>query len=413
DRSNLFEALNFRYFGPIDGHDVLHLAQVLNDLKRIPGPKLLHCITVKGKGYKYAEENRTRFHAPGPFDKETGRIYNTSLPDAPQTYQEVFGETMLELARQNPLVYAITPAMTTGCALTGMMNEFPERTFDVGIAEQHAVTFAAGLATQGLIPYCNIYSSFLQRAYDQVIHDVAIQNLHVVFCIDRGGLVGSDGATHHGFFDIAFMRNIPGIIVSAPMDEVELRNMLYTAQLEKIKSPFSIRYPRSQGVLTDWRKPFTEIELGKARLIHDGSDVAILSIGHPGNYVKTASVALAEEGISVAHWDMRFVSPIDTDTLHSVFKRFNKIITVEDGILKGGFGSAVAEFMADNQYDARLVRLGIPDYFVEQGTPAELTAECGFDVNGIIKAVRAVVQKTEKPSPQEGRRMRVTRHLTK
>lgn len=413
DRSNLFEALNFRYFGPIDGHDVLHLAQVLNDLKRIPGPKLLHCITVKGKGYKYAEENRTRFHAPGPFDKETGHIYNTSLPDAPQTYQEVFGETMLELARQNPLVYAITPAMTTGCALTGMMNEFPDRTFDVGIAEQHAVTFAAGLATQGLIPYCNIYSSFMQRAYDQVIHDVAIQNLHVVFCIDRGGLVGSDGATHHGFFDIAYMRNIPGIIVSAPMDEVELRNMLYTAQLEKIKAPFSIRYPRSQGVLTDWRKPFAEIEPGKARLINDGTDVAILSFGHPGNYVKTASVALAEEGISVAHWDMRFASPIDTETLHTVFKRFNKIITVEDGILKGGFGSAVAEFMADNQYEARLVRLGIPDYFVEHGTPAELTAECGFDVNGIIRAVKSVVQKTEKPSPQEGRRMRVTRHIAK
>lgn len=413
DKSNLFEALNLRYFGPIDGHDVLHLAEVLNDLKRIPGPKLLHCITTKGKGYKYAEENRTKFHAPGPFDKETGQIYNTSLPDSPQTYQEVFGETMVELARQNPAVYAITPAMTSGCALTGMMNEFPDRTFDVGIAEQHAVTFAAGLATQGIIPYCNIYSSFLQRAYDQVIHDVAIQKLHVVFCIDRGGLVGADGATHHGFFDIAFMRNIPGVIVSAPMDELELRNMLYTAQLEKIKAPFSIRYPRNKGVYTHWRKPFSEIEIGKARLIKDGNDVAILSIGHPGNYVKTASAILEEEGISVAHWDMRFVSPIDTDTLHTVFNRFKKIITVEDGILKGGFGSAVAEFMTDNKYHAELVRLGIPDYFVEQGTPEELTEECGFDVNGIVNAVKTITRKKIKPAQQKGSLLRVSRHLTK
>ena len=392
DRSNLFEAMNFRYFGPIDGHDVMHLTRVLEDLKHIPGPKLLHCITIKGKGFKHAENNQTMFHAPGKFDKETGEIVKTSNENQPPLYQEVFGYTILELARLNDKITGITPAMPTGCSLNLMMKEMPDRVYDVGIAEQHAVTFSAGLATQGMIPYCNIYSSFIQRAYDQIIHDVALQNLHVVFCLDRGGLVGSDGATHHGFFDIAFMRNIPNMVVSAPMDELELRNLMFTAQLEKNKMPFSIRYPRGNGVMMDWKKPFEEIEIGHCRVISEGNDIAILSIGHPGNFVVEASKILASENISVAHYDMRFVSPIDKATLHTIFGRFKIIITVEDGILKGGFGSAVIEFMSDNNYNARVTRLGIPDYFVEQGSQQELQHECGFDTEGIVKAVREKVK---------------------
>jgi 1-deoxy-D-xylulose-5-phosphate synthase len=398
DKSNLFEGMNFRYFGPIDGHDVLHLTNVLNDLKRIPGPKLLHCLTVKGKGFKQAEENQTKFHAPGVFDKKTGEILTVSNGDGPVMYQEVFGRTILELAGLNEKIMGITPAMPSGCSLSIMMKEMPERTFDVGIAEQHAVTFSAGLATQGLIPFCNIYSSFIQRAYDQIIHDVALQNLHVVLCVDRGGLVGSDGATHHGFFDLAFLRNIPNMIVSAPMDEIELRNLMYTAQLEKIKSPFSIRYPRGCGLHSDWKRPFEEIEIGKARLISSGNDIAILSIGHPGNFVSPVIKKLKPENISVEHWDMRFAAPVDEDVLHSVFKRFNKIITVEDGILKGGFGSSVIEFMSDNGYEAKVIRLGIPDYFVEHGTQDELIAECGFDTDGIEKTVRVMIGKTKDKS---------------
>jgi 1-deoxy-D-xylulose-5-phosphate synthase len=394
DRSNLFEGLNFRYFGPIDGHDVLHLVRVLEDLKRIPGPKLLHCLTVKGKGFKQAEEDQTAFHAPGKFDKETGEIINTTLVDAPLTYQEVFGNTILELAEQNDKITGITPAMPTGCSLNIMMKAMPERTFDVGIAEQHAVTFSAGLATQGMIPFCNIYSSFIQRAYDQIIHDVAIQNLHVVFCLDRGGLVGADGATHHGFFDMAFMRSIPNIVVTAPMDEIELRNLMYTAQLEKNNFPFSIRYPRGRGIYSDWKKPFTEIEIGKARQISEGSDLAVLSIGHPGIDVSSVINRLKKENISVAHYDMRFVSPVDTDVLHRVFKKFRYVITIEDGVLKGGFGSAVIEFMCDNGYNSEVRRLGIPDYFVEHGTQEELYRECGYGVEGIEIAIReALVRK--------------------
>lgn len=402
DRSNLFEGLNFRYFGPIDGHDVLHLVYVLEDLKRIPGPKLLHCLTVKGKGFKQAEENQTVFHAPGKFDKDTGEIITSPDPQKTPLYQEVFGNTMLELARGNEKIAGITPAMTTGCSLCIMMKEIPERTFDVGIAEQHAVTFSAGLATQGMIPYCNIYSSFLQRAYDQVIHDVALQKLHVVFCIDRGGLVGSDGATHHGFFDLAFMRSIPNIIVTAPMNSLELRNLLYTAQLEKIKLPFSIRYPRGQGMVADWKQPFAEIEIGRARQISEGTDIAVLSIGHPGNFVMTAAAKVASDGISVCHYDMRFLSPLDEEVLHTVFRRFSRIITVEDGVLKGGFGSAVIEFMCDNGYHADILRMGIPDYFVEQGTQEELIRECGFDAAGIEKAIREMVMKGEKTSQYKG-----------
>ncbi len=391
DRSNLFEGMNFRYFGPIDGHDILHLTDVLEDLKRIPGPKLLHCLTVKGKGFKQAEENQTVFHSPGKFDKNTGVIITSPDSGNIPLYQEVFGKTILELARDNSKIVGITPAMPTGSSLCIMMNEMPERVFDVGIAEQHAVTFSAGLATQGMVPFCNIYSSFMQRAYDQVIHDVALQNLHVIFCLDRGGIVGSDGATHHGFFDLAFMRSIPNLIVMAPMNGAELRNMMYTAQLEKMESPVSIRYPRGSSMVKDWEKPFSEIEIGKARLICEGNDIAVLSIGHPGNFVIAAAEKLMEEGISVTHYDMRFLAPLDTGVLHKVFKVFNKIITVEDGVLKGGFGSAIVEFMSDNGYVADVKRLGIPDYFVEQGTQDELIRECGFDTDSIAAAAREMV----------------------
>lgn len=393
DRSNLFEGLNFRYFGPIDGHDVLHLTKVLEDLKRIPGPKLLHCITTKGKGFKMAEENQTTFHAPGKFDKATGEIFDNSKEEKILTYQDVFGRTIVELAEQNSKIRAITPAMPSGSALNIMMKAMPDRTYDVGIAEQHAVTFSAGLAAQGLIPYCHIYSSFIQRAYDQIIHDVALQNLHVVFCVDRGGLVGADGATHHGFFDMAFMRSIPNMIVAAPMDEVEMRNMLYTSQLEKYKSPFSIRYPRSRGKFTDWKRSFEEIIPGKARRISAGDDMAILSIGHPGNTVAAVVNKLTEENIKITHYDMRYVAPLDAEVLHGVFNKFKQIITVEDGVLKGGFGSAVIEFMSDNGYNSDVRRLGIHDYFVEHGTQDELYRECGFDAEGIEVAIREILVK--------------------
>jgi len=400
DRSNLFEGMNFRYFGPIDGHDVLHLTAVLEDLKRIPGPKLLHCLTVKGKGFKRAEENQTVFHSPGKFNKETGEIIDASDKSIPLTYQEVFGRTILELARMNDKITGITPAMPSGSSLCIMMKEIPERTFDVGIAEQHAVTFSAGLATQGMIPFCNIYSSFIQRAYDQIIHDVALQKLHVVFCLDRGGLVGSDGATHHGFFDLAFMRSIPNMIVSAPMNGIELRNLMYTAQLEKHGAPFSIRYPKGCGLTADWDQPFNEIEVGKGRLISEGYDIAVLSIGHPGNFVVEAVSILMAEGISVEHYDMRFAAPLDNEVLHAVFKKYHKIITVEDGVLKGGFGSAAIEFMCDNNYQAEVRRLGIPDYFVEQGTQEELIKECGFDTESIVRVIREMVLKGAKVQRQ-------------
>jgi len=374
----------------------------LEDLKRIPGPKLLHCLTVKGKGFKQAEEDQTAFHAPGLFNKRTGEIINTSVSDAPLTYQEVFGKTILELSELNNRITGITPAMPTGSSLNIMMKEMPERTFDVGIAEQHAVTFSAGLATQGMIPFCNIYSSFIQRAYDQIIHDVALQNLHVVFCIDRGGLVGADGATHHGFFDMAFMRSIPNMVVSAPMDEIELRNLMYTAQLEKNNFPFTIRYPRGRGIYTDWKRPFQEIEVGKARQISEGNDMAVLSVGHPGIVVASVVSNLAKENVSISHYDMRFVTPIDTAVLHSVFKKFRYIITVEDGVLKGGFGSSVIEFMSDNGYSSEVRRLGIPDYFVEQGTQEELYRECGYDAEGIELAIREIlVRKQDKDKRQQ------------
>ncbi len=391
--SNIFEALNIRYFGPIDGHDVNHMAEIFNDLKKIPGPKILHIVTVKGKGYQLAEKDQTKWHAPGLFDAATGEIKkNVSIEIRPPKYQDVFGNTIVELAEQNEKIVAITPAMPSGSSLNIMMKAMPHRAFDVGIAEQHAVTFSAGLATQGLIPFCNIYSSFMQRGYDQLIHDVVLQKLHVVFCLDRGGLVGEDGATHQGEFDIAFLRCLPNIVVSAPMNEEELRNLMYTAQLAKNNFPFSIRYPRGEGVMPDWRKPFSELEIGKGRMICDGDEVCILSFGHPGNFVMNACRELITDGIQPAHYDMRFVKPLDADLLHSVFTRFKKIITVEDGVKMGGFGSAVLEFMSDHHYHADVRRLGIPDKFIEHGSPAQQYEYCGFSATNIADAVREMVK---------------------
>ncbi|WP_207426503.1 1-deoxy-D-xylulose-5-phosphate synthase [Pedobacter sp. SYSU D00535] len=387
-KSNFFEALKFRYFGPIDGHDVKHLVKVLKDLREIPGPKLLHCVTVKGKGFALAEKDQTKWHAPGLFDKITGEIKKT-VSDKPQPpkYQDVFGHTLVELAEQNVQIMGITPAMPSGSSLNIMMKAMPNRAFDVGIAEQHAVTFSAGLATQGLVPFCNIYSSFMQRAYDQVIHDVALQKLNVVFCLDRAGIAGADGPTHHGAYDIAYFRCIPNMIVSAPMNEEELRNLMYTAQQENM-GPFSIRYPRGNGVMADWRRPFNAIPVGKGRKICDGEDVAILSIGHIGNEAVKACLELNTEGINPAHYDLRFVKPLDEELLHQVFSKFQKVITVEDGCIQGGMGSAVLEFLADNGYAAKVVRLGIPDKVIEHGEQPELWAECGFDAAAIASAVR-------------------------
>ncbi|RZK88857.1 MAG: 1-deoxy-D-xylulose-5-phosphate synthase, partial [Pedobacter sp.] len=396
-QSNMFEALNFRYFGPVDGHDVKRLAAVIKDLAAIPGPKLLHCVTVKGKGFALAEKDQTKWHAPGLFDKITGEI-KKSISDKPQPpkYQDVFGHTMVELAEANKKIVGITPAMPSGSSLNIMMKAMPDRAFDVGIAEQHAVTFSAGLATQGLVPFCNIYSSFMQRAYDQVIHDVAIQNLNVVFCLDRAGLAGADGATHHGAYDIAYMRCIPNMVVASPMNEEELRNLMYTAQQENI-GPFTIRYPRGNGVMADWKRPFKALEIGKGRKICDGEDVAILSIGHVGNFAVEACQELNSEGIHPAHFDLRFVKPLDANMLHDVFTRYSNIITVEDGCLQGGMGSAIIEFMADHNYKANVVRLGIPDEFIEHGEQPELWAICGYDKNAIIEAAKKMaVSRTTK-----------------
>lgn len=389
-RSNFFEALKFRYFGPVDGHDVKNLAKVLSDLRDIPGPKLLHCITVKGKGYALAEKDQTKWHAPGLFDKITGEIKKTkSDKPQPPKYQDVFGHTIIELAEQNAKIMGITPAMPSGCSLNLMMKAMPDRAFDVGIAEQHAVTFSAGLATQGLVPFCNIYSSFMQRAYDQVIHDVAIQNLNVVFCLDRAGIAGADGATHHGAYDLAFMRCIPNMTIASPMNEEELRNLMYTAQQDNM-GPFVIRYPRGNGVMVDWQRPFKALSVGKGRKICDGEDVALLTIGHIGNEAVNAVSELNAEGYYPAHYDMRFVKPIDEALLHEVFKKFSKVITVEDGCIEGGMGTAVLEFMADNNYQAQVIRLGIPDKFVEHGEQPELWAECGYNAANIATKVKSI-----------------------
>jgi 1-deoxy-D-xylulose-5-phosphate synthase len=392
--SNLFEALGLRYFGPIDGHDINHLYHVLSDLKNIPGPKILHCVTVKGKGYALAEKDQTKWHAPGVFDKVTGEIFK-KVYDKPQPpkYQDVFGHTIVELAKMNSKVMGITPAMPSGSSLNIMMKEMPERAFDVGICEQHAVTFSAGLATQGLIPFCNIYSTFMQRAYDQVIHDVCIQELPVIFCMDRAGFAGADGPTHHGAYDIAYMRCLPNMIVSAPMNEQELRNLMYTAMLdmeENGKRAFSIRYPRGEGVMPNWRTPLERLEIGKGRKIKDGEQVAILTIGHIGNYAVEACKMLEKEGLNPAHYDMRFVKPLDAELLHEVFQKFDKIITVEDGCIMGGFGSAILEFMANNGYSAKVKMLGMADKVYEHGTQLELHREAGFAPEQIAQEVKKI-----------------------
>lgn len=393
-QSNLFEALNLRYFGPVDGHDVDHLVAVLADLKSIKGPKILHCVTVKGKGYAPAETgNKTTWHSPGTFDKITGEIHKKvfDTPQAPK-YQDVFGHTLVELAKANEKIVGITPAMPSGSSMNIMMKAMPDRAFDVGIAEQHAVTFSAGLATQGLVPFCNIYSSFMQRAYDQVVHDVCIQNLPVNFCLDRAGFAGSDGPTHHGAYDLAYFRCLPNMIVAAPMNESELRNLMFTAQLPRNERAFSIRYPRGQGVLQQWQTPFEEIKVGTGRIIREGQDLAVLTIGHIGNYAVEVCNRLEKEGIHIGHYDMRFVKPLDEALLHRIFKNYSKVITVEDGCIAGGFGSAVLEFMADQGYRCEVKRLGIPDAVIEHGEQIELHDECGFGPKGIELSVRMMLE---------------------
>ena len=384
--SNLFESFNIRYFGPVDGHDVDSLVKLFGQLRRIPGPKILHIITTKGKGYFPAEHNQTLFHAPGKFNVDTGMQVKTINGDEPPLYQDVFGETILELARENAKIVGVSPAMLSGCSLTIMQKEMPDRVFDVGIAEQHSVTFAAGLAASGMIPFCNIYSSFSQRAYDQIIHDVAIYKQTVILCLDRGGLVGADGATHHGIFDLAFLRCIPNLIIASPMNEQELRDMMYTAQKDFV-GPFVIRYPRGRGVMKEWRTPFSEMKIGKGQIVKEGNKLAIISLGHPGNFVTEALAQLDDESL-VAHYNLRFLKPIDEELLHKVCSKFETIITVEDGTVKGGMGSAVVEFINNNNYKTRVITLGVDDYFVEHGSPEELYHECGFDSDAIANVVK-------------------------
>jgi 1-deoxy-D-xylulose-5-phosphate synthase len=384
--SNLFESFNIRYFGPVDGHDVESLVKLFGQLRKIPGPKILHIITTKGKGYFPAEHNQTLFHAPGKFNVDTGMQVKTTNGDESPLYQTVFGETILELARENERIVGVSPAMISGCSLNIMQKEMPDRVFDVGIAEQHSVTFAAGLAAAGMIPFCNIYSSFSQRAYDQIIHDVAIYKQKVILCLDRGGLVGADGATHHGVFDLAFLRCIPNLIIASPMNEQELRDMMYTAQKDLL-GPFVIRYPRGRGVMKDWRTPLSEIEIGKGQIVKEGNKLAIISLGHPGNFVTEALTQLDDES-SVAHYNLRFLKPIDEELLHKVCSKFETVITVEDGTVKGGMGSAVIEFINGNNYRTKVITLGVEDYFVEQGSPEELYHECGFDSEAIANVIR-------------------------
>ena len=392
-QSNLFESFNLRYFGPIDGHDVEYLATVLRDLKDIPGPKILHCITTKGKGYSLAEKDQTLWHAPGKFDKLTGEIEKKTYDNPqPPKYQDVFGHTLVELAEGNPKIMGITPAMPSGSSMNIMMRAMPDRAFDVGIAEQHAVTFAAGLATQGLTVFCNIYSSFMQRGYDQVVHDVCLQKLPVIFCLDRAGLAGADGPTHHGLLDLAFMRCVPNMIVAAPRNEQELRNIMYTASLDSFKNhekAITIRYPRGQGVMPAWRTDLEEIEIGKGVQLLAGKEVAVLSIGHIGNEAIEACELARQQGLEPALFDMRFVKPLDEVLLHRIFKEFKTIITVEDAAIQGGFGSAIAEFMVDHHYAAKIIRLGVPDEIVEHGEQQELYSLCGIDANSILAKIQA------------------------
>ncbi len=385
-QQNIFEGMNIRYFGPIDGHDVVELVRALRTIKDMRGPKMLHIHTTKGKGFAPAEEVPTDWHAPGLFDAETGERFETSEEGKPPRFQDVFGHTILELAQQNKKIVGVTPAMPSGCSLNIMMEKMPCRCFDVGIAEGHAVTFSGGMAKDGLIPFCNIYSSFLQRAYDNIIHDVAISKLNVVFCIDRGGLVGEDGATHHGAFDLAFLRTIPNLTIAAPYDEHELRKLMYTAQMPD-RGPFAIRYPRGRGKLVDWRCPLEELPIGKGRKLRDGNDIAILSIGSIGNLAAEAVDRVAKEGISVAHYDMRYLKPIDEEILHEVGRNYKRVITLENGTIVGGLGSAVLEFMADNGYHPTITRMGLPDAFIEHGSVPELCRLCGIDVESIVKEI--------------------------
>ncbi|MBZ4187758.1 1-deoxy-D-xylulose-5-phosphate synthase [Niabella beijingensis] len=391
--ANLFEALKLRYFGPIDGHNITKLVDTLRDLKQIGGPKILHVITTKGKGYALAEKDQTKWHAPGLFDKVTGEIIKkTFATPQPPKYQDVFGKTIIELAEKNDKIFGVTPAMPSGSSLKYMMEQMPDRALDVGICEQHAVTLSAGMATQGLRVYCNIYSSFMQRAYDQAVHDVAIQKLPVIFCLDRAGLVGDDGPTHHGCYDIAYFRCIPNMIVSAPMNESELRNLMYTAQLPSTTLPFVIRYPRGEGVMPEWRTPLEELQVGKGRKLKEGKDIAILSFGHPGNFAAAAIRTLQQDGIMPGHYDLRFVKPLDEALLHEACRNYPKLITVEDGTVIGGVGAAVLEFMAQHGYKNEVRILGIPDRIVEHGTPKELQRECGYDTEGIIATVREMMK---------------------
>jgi 1-deoxy-D-xylulose-5-phosphate synthase len=393
---NIFEGLNIRYFGPIDGHDIDGLVRILSEIKDFKGPKVLHCITTKGKGYEPAEKSATEWHAPGKFNVETGERNKVSNDaPTPPLFQDVFGETVLELALKNEKIVAITPAMPSGCSINIMQKELPERVFDVGIAEGHAVTFSAGMAKEGMIPFCNIYSSFMQRAYDNVIHDVALQELNVIFCLDRAGVVGSDGATHHGLFDLAYMRCIPNMKVSAPRNEIELRNLLYTAQLTNM-GPFVIRYPRGKGYIIDWKQPMKALEIGKGEKLKEGKDLAILTLGTIANSTtKAIELIEKEHAISIAHYDLRFLKPLDQEIMHEVAKNFKHIITLEEGVIQGGFGSAVLEFISDNGYDNQVKRLGMPDSFIEHGTPEELMHMLGLDAEGIAQSIESWLEKTK------------------
>ena len=392
NQQNVFEGMDIRYFGPVDGHNVKNLVQVLRAIKDMEGPKLLHIHTTKGKGFAPAEQAATIWHAPGIFDKETGERIVTDTEGVPPLFQDVFGRTLLELAEKNKRIVGVTPAMPTGCSMNILMKAMPDRAFDVGIAEGHAVTFSAGLAKEGLQPFCNIYSSFMQRAYDNIIHDVAILKLPVILCLDRAGLVGEDGPTHHGAFDLAYLRPVPNLTIASPMDEHELRRLMYTAQLPD-KGPFAIRYPRGRGVLVDWQCPLEEIPVGKGRCLKKGKDIALLTLGPIGNTAARAIERYEQEtGQSVAHYDLRFLKPLDETLLHEVGKNFTRIITVEDGVLKGGMGTAVLEFMANNGYTPQVVRIGIPDHFVEHGTVKQLYHLCGMDEEGIIKALEGSLE---------------------
>ena len=387
-QQNIFEGMNIRYFGPIDGHDTVSMIKVLNEIKDMSGPRLLHIHTVKGKGYKPAEECATEWHAPGKFDKATGERIKPCAEGMPPLFQEVFGNTLLELAQSNKKIVGVTPAMPSGCSMNIMMKEMPNRVFDVGIAEGHAVTFSAGMAKDGLIPFCNIYSTFMQRAYDNVIHDVAIQKLNVVMCLDRAGLVGEDGATHHGIFDIAYMRIIPNLTIAAPMDEHELRKLMYTAQQPDM-GPFVIRYPRGRGMLTDWKCEFEAIPVGKGRLLKEGKDMAVITLGPIGYKAQKAIERIeSETDLSIAHYDLRFVKPLDKEMLDSIGRNFRKIITIEDGVLSGGAGSAVMEFMSDCGYNVDIKRLGIKNCFVQHGAVNELYRICGLDEEGIYQFIK-------------------------